>query len=684
MTPTQAGSSLDRLERRQCARHQVKSLAYLDIGADNGGIVLNISESGLAVHAVSILPPEPVVDLRIQLPRSSNRLEAKAKVAWTSGTKKEAGFAFIDLPEDVRFLIKEWLALENLEPVYVTREKRRLQSPSAGEPPPTRRIARKDKWTSLVSELMSIPAGIDPVAESPGAPARPVTVTESMHVKETAAPAPLGLDAKVASKESAGATPARDFGLAESLLPYDKQASSESNSITAPDLTDRPVSPNPTVIGDQQFRRSDAELGLPSDKLLRSPLHSVAIVPDQGNETENAKGSQNSQQPDSIAAEGDDFLKRARELFGPKGPARNEPEAANVDSASIANPAEAAPAELPAEDNPKEPALPTPTSDLIPTSTLSGEASVPNSLGPVTAVPMNPDARGEGSKHESTASPPERGLDPRSFLGFLALCVLLSVVCLVLGIVVGRRVAKHSPGTADSRHNGFEQTSQIAQTSQTTPADVPTNPPPNQPAPAASLSQAQKPGLIPAQRSPLEAVPHRTPTASRSYDDAVVSSQSGIDNPAENAAADQSAAKSDSRASSAANASSNEASTIPPPEVSVSASSPGLQVALPPELNAAPPMQPPSDRLVAAHLIYRMEPFYPKEALQQRMEGIVKIHATVGRDGKVKNLTVVSGPASLTSAALDAAQYWRYVPALRNGQPVETDEDISIEFHLPH
>jgi TonB family protein len=676
MTPTQAGSSLDRLERRQCARHQVKSLAYLDIGADNGGIVLNISESGLAVHAVSILPPEPVVDLRIQLPRSSNRLEAKAKVAWTSGTKKEAGFAFIDLPEDVRFLIKEWLALENLEPVYVTREKRRLQSPSAGEPPPTRRIARKDKWTSLVSELMSIPAGIDPVAESPAAPARPVTVTESMHVKETAAPAPLGLDAKVASKESAGATPARDFGLAESLLPYDKQASSESNSITAPDLTDRLVSPNPTVIGDQQFRRSDAELGLPSDKLLRSPLHSVAIVPDQGNETENAKGSQNSQPPDSIAAEGDDFLKRARELFGPKGPSRNEPEAANVDAASIANPAEAAPAELPAEDKPKEPALPTPTSDLIPTSTLSGEASVPNSLGPVTAVPINPDARGEGSKHESTASPPERGLDPRSFLGLLALCVLLSAVCLVLGIVVGRRVAKPSLGTADSRHNGSSQTSQTA------PADVPTNTTSNQPAPAASISTDQKQGLPPEQRSSLETVPHRT-TASRSKDDVVVSSQNGIDDPVENATVDQSTVKSDLEGSSAANASSNEASAIPPPEVSVSASSPGIQITLPPELNAGPRIQPP-DRLVVAHLIYRMEPFYPKEALQQHVEGTVKIHATVGRDGKVKNLRVVSGPASLTSAALDAAQYWRYVPALRNGEPVETDEDISIEFHLQH
>ena len=682
MTPTQTGSSLDRLERRQCARHQVKSLAYLDIGADNGGIVLNISESGLAVHAVSILPPEPVVDLRIQLPRSSNRLEAKAKVAWTSGTKKEAGFAFIDLPEDVRFLIKEWLALENLEPVYVTREKRRLQSPSVGEPPPTRRIARKDKWTSLVSELMSIPAGIDPVMESPGAPARPVTVTESMPVKETAAPAPLGLDAKVVSKESAGATPARDFGLAESLLPYDKQARSESNSITAPDLTDRPVSPNPTVIGDQQFGRSDAELGLPSDKLLRSPLHSVAIVPDQGNETENAKGSQNRQESDSIAAEGDDFLKRARELFGPKGLARPEPEAANVDAASIANPAEAAPAELPAEDKPKEPALPTPTSDLIPTSTLSGEASVPNSLGPVIAVPLDPDARREESKQDSS-SPPERGLDPRSFLGLLALCVLLSLVCLVLGIVVGRRVAKHSLGTADSRHNSFKQTSQIAQSSQTAPADVPANATSNQPAPAASISPDQKQGLPSGHLSPLEAAPHRT-TASRSKDDAVVSSQNGIDAPVENATVDQSTVKSDPEGSSAANVSSNEASTIPPPEVSVSASSPGVRVTLPPELNAAPPIQPPLDRLVAAHLIYRMEPFYPKEALQQRVEGTVKIHATVGQDGKVKNLRVISGPASLTAAALDAAQYWRYVPALRNGQPVETDEDVSIEFHLPH
>ena len=95
-------------------------------------------------------------------------------------------------------------------------------------------------------------------------------------------------------------------------------------------------------------------------------------------------------------------------------------------------------------------------------------------------------------------------------------------------------------------------------------------------------------------------------------------------------------------------------------------------------------MQPPPDRLVPAHAIYRVEPFYPRVALQQRVEGTVKIRATVDRDGKVKNLKVISGPALLTASALDAAQYWRYIPSLRNGEPIETEEEISIEFHLTH
>src|SRR5262249_32257229 len=65
-----------------------------------------------------------------------------------------------------------------------------------------------------------------------------------------------------------------------------------------------------------------------------------------------------------------------------------------------------------------------------------------------------------------------------------------------------------------------------------------------------------------------------------------------------------------------------------------SQSSPNFSATQPP---AAPQT---SDRVVPAHLIYRVEPFYPREALQQRLEGTVKIRATVDADGRVKNSRV--------------------------------------------
>jgi TonB family protein len=680
MTSTQTGGSLDGPERRQCARSQVKSLAYLDIGADNGGIVLNISESGLAVHAVSVLPPDPVVDLRLQLPRSSQRLETKAKVVWTSGTKKEAGVEFIDLPENVRLEIKEWLALENLEAPYVAREKLRLQGQSTAEPSPTRRTGRTDKWTNLVSELMSIPAGIDRVVETPRASA-PATVTEPTPVKETAALAPPRLDSILTSQESAVAAPARDFGFAKSLLTDDKQPNSEANSITAldSDSTDRTLSPNPKVNGTLQYSRSDREFSLPSDKLLSSPRPSVAIAPNPDDETENANVFRHPQETDSSAAYRDDFLNKAHELFGSGLLATTEQKAANVDAALILKPAAAVAAKLPAKDDPKEDTLPAPKSDLVATSALSGKASTPNAVWPLGSVPQKMDVQSEERKQSSMASPPARSSDPRSFVGLLALCVLLSVVCLALGIIVGRSVATRSPKAADSSHNASSQTAQTA------PADVQNSTSSNEPAATATIlhaqkqgqTQGQKQGLAREKRSPLEAPSRRAPTAFRSTDDAVVSSENDIDDPPQNAAADRPTVKNNSELS-------NGASTAAPPAVSVSASIAHNRATVPPGPNAAPRTPAPSDRLVAAYLIYRVEPFYPKEALQQRVEGTVRIHATVGQDGRVKNLRVVSGPASLTSAALNAAQYWRYVPALRNGEPVETDEDISIEFHLLH
>ena len=641
-------------------RHQVKSLAYLDIGVDNGGIVLNISEIGLAVHAVSILPPKPIVDIRLQLHKSATRLETRAKVVWTSDTKKEAGIEFVDLPENVRLEIKEWLALENLEPLFVARGLR-LESPPAVDPSLTRRTARSDKWTNLVSELTSIPTGIDRVVESSRPSAYTGKATESMPLKE--AVAPVDLVSILAGEESDTHTPPKDFDLS-ALVPTDsKQSNLESRFITA-DPADLSVSPSPSANGNMPYRKSDAQLSLPSDKLLASLSHSGALPANQENKT-SANGSRNHQEPDSSAVHGDDFLKKARELFGTNGVARNEPEAAR-DNSSIFNLAGAGPAKLRSEGNSRGHGL-APTSSLIATPALSGEAPIPNSLWPITSARPNADVRLEESKHSSTASP-ERSLDLRSFVGLFALCVLLSVACLALGIVVGRSVATHSPDTSGSS----DSTPSLA-----APADVQSNKVSHQPASNTTTSHALK------KKSPLDAASHRIAMADRPSED-TISPQTGSDELPAKAATDRSAVQGDSETLSPTNASSNGASITPLPAAPVSATAPAIHPTVPPNLNAAPRTQPPADRLVAAHLIYRVEPFYPKEVLQQRTEGTVKIRATVGQDGRVKNLRVVSGPASLTSAALSAAQYWRYVPALRNGEPIESEEDISIEFHLLH
>jgi TonB family protein len=669
MTPTQTGSSLDGLERRRCARHQVKSLAYLDIGADNGGIVLNISETGLAVHAVSVLPPDPTVDLRLQLHKSCKRLETRAKVAWISDTKKEAGVEFIDLPEEVRLEIKEWLALENLEPLYIAREKQRLQAqPAAPEPTSTRAKARSDKWTNLVSEWASIPAGIDRVGESPRAAGRPGTAMESMPAKE--AIAPVDLAAILAGDEPATDLPAPDFGNTEALQTECKQPGLESRSIATRPI-ERPLFPNSPESGDLQYRRRDPEVGLPSDKLLSSMQRSDVVVPSDS-KAENATESRNRLGPGSSTAHGEDFARKTRELFGPKSLPGAAPRPKDT-VGSLLNSATTT-AAWRAKENLNEHSLATvPMSGLVVASALPAETSLPNAARPGTSSrPLT--ARLEAPKDEPKASPSERSWNLRSFVGLLALCLLLSAGCLALGIVVGRSVAMHSPNDANSGNDAAAQAA---------PAD--------QPVSNGAISPGQKQGknrnqkLTYGHSSPLDVASHQKPAADRSRGENMDSSENGSDDPPDHAQAEGSTVQASSEATSPADTTStNGASFTTPPAAPISATAPAIHATVIPNSNAAPRTPPPADRLVAAHLIYRVEPFYPKEALQQRVEGTVKIHATVGQDGRVKNLRVVSGPAALTSAALSAAQYWRYVPALRNGEPIETDEDISIEFHLLH
>jgi protein TonB len=108
-------------------------------------------------------------------------------------------------------------------------------------------------------------------------------------------------------------------------------------------------------------------------------------------------------------------------------------------------------------------------------------------------------------------------------------------------------------------------------------------------------------------------------------------------------------------------------------------------VVAPPE--HAPPAVKPlprSEGVQQAMLIYMVEPVYPPLALQIRLEGTVRLHAIVGRDGVVRDLELLSGHALLSQAALDAVRRWRYRPTILNGEPVEVETYITVIFQLHH
>lgn len=103
-------STLPITDRRAHKRRRALPLAYIDLGGNNGGIVLNISAGGLAITAVEVLHQEHLPRMRFQLPQTNLRVEATGEIAWTGESKKEAGVRFVDLSDDAALQINNWLS----------------------------------------------------------------------------------------------------------------------------------------------------------------------------------------------------------------------------------------------------------------------------------------------------------------------------------------------------------------------------------------------------------------------------------------------------------------------------------------------------------------------------------------------------------------------------------------------
>lgn len=84
----------------------------------------------------------------------------------------------------------------------------------------------------------------------------------------------------------------------------------------------------------------------------------------------------------------------------------------------------------------------------------------------------------------------------------------------------------------------------------------------------------------------------------------------------------------------------------------------------------------------AAKLISKVIPAYPAIARQVRAQGTVRLHAIIGRDGKVRDLQVVEGHPLLRQAAVEAVRQWVYSPTILGTDAVEVDTIIDVNFVL--
>jgi protein TonB len=81
-------------------------------------------------------------------------------------------------------------------------------------------------------------------------------------------------------------------------------------------------------------------------------------------------------------------------------------------------------------------------------------------------------------------------------------------------------------------------------------------------------------------------------------------------------------------------------------------------------------------------LIHRVQPNYPPLARQARIQGSVILQADISKNGTIENLRVISGHPMLAPAALDAVKQWRYKPYVLNGEPVEVETQVTVNFTL--
>ena len=185
-------------ERRKFPRKKPDQLSYVNLENDNGGMLLDLSESGLGFHVVSPLDaPEGKLRFWFSV-KSIDRIEATGQLIWSDEARKSGGVKFVGLPESALKQIRAWLAApaaaqEIIDPTL-------LASPIAAEPTVSDPVSDFDARAEEVMQLAE--AALGSISHSSTIP-----ITEGADLREpelvaAATPAALGASGQSVGRSS--------------------------------------------------------------------------------------------------------------------------------------------------------------------------------------------------------------------------------------------------------------------------------------------------------------------------------------------------------------------------------------------------------------------------------------------------------------------------------------------------
>jgi protein TonB len=135
----------------------------------------------------------------------------------------------------------------------------------------------------------------------------------------------------------------------------------------------------------------------------------------------------------------------------------------------------------------------------------------------------------------------------------------------------------------------------------------------------------------------------------------------------------------------------SKAGAVDAPDPSIIGMATAGATAPPPDLGSGPEVSPKpvlqrlnvSQGVSRGLLFKKVQPTYPQNALSMKIEGSVELMATISKTGDITRVQVLSGDSKLSKAATDAVKQWKYKPYLLNGEPVEIQTQVTINFKLP-